>query len=292
MIVPDRTKTHALGSTTSSGIDRDGAWSRRRGAVSPRRESDVAWPGEGRRMPAGEGSITHCLIKLEAGDETAVRAVLDCYLDRLEIYARRMLRSFGASCAVEDEQDLAHEAILIVVVGIRGRKYKDLHDRQALSRLLLTITRRLVIKLKRDQTTRRRTGRPGGRISRSAPTGPGDLVAGSEAPGRGAADEWSDGPGPGAGRPRTWGTEEALAQVPDRARNPQEVLAIGEELRAVLDVLEDERDRDILRLKLEDYTHAEIAERLDCSKRTVSLRFQRVCDTIRKLADEQGRPHG
>ena len=40
-------------------------------------------------------------------------------------------------------------------------------------------------------------------------------------------------------------------------------------------------------------THVlEIAERLDCSKRTVSLRFQRVCDTIRKLADEHARPRG
>jgi RNA polymerase sigma factor (sigma-70 family) len=292
MILLDRTEAPAPGSTLSSLNDRDEAWSRRRGTASPRRESDVAWSGEGRRMPVAEGSITHHLVKLEAGDEAAVRVVLDRYLDRLEVYARRMLHRFGASCAVEDEQDLAHEAILIVVAGIRRRKYKDLRDRQALTRLLLTITRRLALKLKRYQTTRRRTGRTSRRMSRTEPAAPGDLASRSEAPGRATAADRSDGAGPRAGRHRAWRVENDLAQVPDRARNPEEVLAISEEMRAVFDLLEDERDRDILRLKLEDYTHAEIAERLDCSKRTISLRFQRVCDTIRKLADDHGRPCG
>jgi RNA polymerase sigma factor (sigma-70 family) len=243
-------------------------------------------------MPAGEGSITKYLVKLEAGDETAVRAVLDHYLDRLEVYARRMLRTFGASRAVEDEQDLAHEAILIVVVGIRRKKYKDLHDRQALGRLLLTITRRLAMKLKRYQTTRRRTGRPGGRMSHSESAGSGELMSGSDARGWGAAVAWPHDPGPAAGIGREWGTEEVIADVAGRERTPEEVSGIRDEIRAVFDVLEDDRDRDILRLKLEGYTHLEIAKRLDCSERTVSLRFQRVCLTIRKLADAQGRPHG
>ena len=52
----------------------------------------------------------------------------------------------------------------------------------------------------------------------------------------------------------------------------------------MLEVLEDERDRHLLLLKLEGYTHAEIAEQFDCSKRTVTLRFQRVCATIRNLS--------
>jgi RNA polymerase sigma factor (sigma-70 family) len=291
MIQADRIEIHAPGSTTSSFSDRGEAWSRRREAASPRGESDVAWPGEGWRMPAGEGSITHCLLRLQAGDEAAVRAVLDRYLDRLEGYARRMLRSFGASCAVEDEQDLAHEAILIVVVGIRRRKYADLRDRQALSRLLLTITRRLVLKLKRYQSTRRRDER---RMGVAPPPRPGERLMGPAGGGSAAVGERRDDPGPAvrADRRRPWRTADALAQVPDRARNPEETLALGEEIEAVLQALEDERDREILRLKLEDYTHAEIAARLDCSKRTVSLRFQRVCDTVRKLADEQRRPRG
>ncbi len=164
-------------------------------------------------MPAGEGSITHYLVRLEAGDETAVRAVLDYYLDRLEAYARRLLRGFGASAAVEDEQDLAHEAILIVVIGIRCKKYKDLHDREALSRLLLTITRRLVIKLKRYQTTRRRTGRRRDVMRFAEPDGLRVRVTRPAAQGGIAVGERSEGAGP----QREWGAEEAIAQVPDRA---------------------------------------------------------------------------
>ena len=168
-------------------------------------------------MPAVEGSITKYLVRLQAGDEAAVRAVLDHYLDRLEVYARRMLRSFGASCAVVDEQDLAHEAILIVVVGIRRKKYKDLHDRQALSRLLLTITRRLVIKLKRYQMTGRRTGRPREVMAFAEPDRPSGRVPGPAAPRGIAAGQPWDGPGSGTGPRWERGTEEAIALVPDRA---------------------------------------------------------------------------
>jgi RNA polymerase sigma factor (sigma-70 family) len=243
-------------------------------------------------MPAGEGSITHCLVQLEAGDEAAVRAVLDQYRHRLEVYARRLLRGFGASRAVVDEQDLAHEAILIVVVGIRRKKYKDLHDRQALNRLLLTVTRRLVIKLKRYQTTRRRTWHRRHETTFAELDSPLGRVPGPVVPGGPAARERWDGSGSGAGLRWYEVAEEVISQVPDRGRNPEELFAVSEEIAAVFDVLEDRKDRDILRLKLEGYTHAEIAERLDCSKRTVTLRFQRICLTIRKLADARGRSQG
>jgi RNA polymerase sigma factor (sigma-70 family) len=241
-------------------------------------------------MPTGEGSITHQLGGLKAGDEAAVRAMLDRYLDPLEAYARRLLRGFGASRAVEDEQDLAHEAISIVIVGIRQEKYKDLHDREALIRLLLTVTRRQALKLKRYQEAGRRTEHTRESMSPVEPDGPGGPVPESKAPGGGAAGERSH--GPGAGLRWEWGTGEAIAHVPGRERAPDEVFGLREEVRAVLDVLEDERDRQILRLKLEGYTHPEIAERLDCSKRTISLRFQRICATIRRLAHGHGRPYG
>jgi RNA polymerase sigma factor (sigma-70 family) len=239
-------------------------------------------------MPDGEGSITQSFLGLRTGDESAVRVVLEYYLDRLEAYARRLLRSLGADRAVVDEQDLAHEAILMVVAGFRREKYKDLHDREALGRLLLTVTRRLALKRKRYQAAGRRTGRRRGWIGPAEPAGPGERVPGSEAPGRGVAVAWPHGPGPAAGIGRDCGTEEVIAHVAGRERTPDEVFGIRDEIRAVFDVLEDDRDREILRLKLEGYTHLEIAGRLDCSERTVSLRFQRVCLTIRKLADAHG----
>jgi RNA polymerase sigma factor (sigma-70 family) len=292
MILQDRTGTRAADSMVSSPGVQGGARSARRGAASLGGEWSDGGPGEGRRMTEGEGSITHHLGGLRVGDEAAVRAVLERYLDPLEAYARRLLRGLGASRAVADEQDLAQQAILIVVVGIRDEKYKDLHDRHALNRLLWTVTRRQAMKLKRSQQAVRRTGGVRAASIAAAPAGTGNAGPVPGARRSGAAGEPPPDPGPGRDARRVWEPEELITRVLGRKRPAEEVIAIREEIRAVFDALEDERDRDILRLKLEGYTHAEIAARLGCCERTVSLRFQRVCGTIRKLADDQAPPFG
>jgi len=234
-------------------------------------------------MPGGEGSITLCLGELRMGDEAAVRALLDWYLDPLEAYARRLLRSLGASRAVADEQDLAQEVLATVIDGIRKEKYKDLSDRESLIRLLLIVTRRRALKMKRYQEAGRRTRRPAEpAIPAAEPAVPAAAASGSADPDR---DDDGGRTPDFAGDPRwEWRTEEFIARVAGRERAPEEVVGIREEVRTMLEILEDERDRHLLLLKLEGYTHAEIAERLDCSKRTVSLRFQRVCATIRKFS--------
>ena len=234
-------------------------------------------------MPIGEGSMTICLGGLRAGDEAAVRALMDRYLRPLEAYARRLLRNFGASRAVADEQDLAHEAIATVVDGIRKEKFKQLEDRESLIRLLSIVVRRRALKMKRYQEAGRRAERPVEAAPLATePPGPGCDVPESADGGRGGRMNRA----PRSADSLRWEcrTEEAIAQVAGRERSAEDVVAIREEVRDALEALEDERDRHLLLLKLEGYTHAEIAERFDCSKRTISLRFQRVCATIRKLA--------
>jgi RNA polymerase sigma factor (sigma-70 family) len=234
-------------------------------------------------MPGGEGSITLCLGGLREGDEAAVRALLDRYRDPLEAYARRLLRALGASRAVADEQDLAQEAMATVIDGIRKQKYKDLRDREALIRLLWIVTRRRALKMKRYQAAGRRTERAATSMVSTAVAAL-DGADASAAPDAGRGD--GGGPTPDPAGELRWEcrTKEVIAHVAGRERDPEEVVGTREEVRAMLEILDDERDRHLLLLKLEGYTHAEIAERLDCSKRAISLRFQRVCATIRKLA--------
>lgn len=209
-------------------------------------------------MPGGEGSITVCLGELRAGNEDAVRAFLDRYRGPLEEYARQKLRRLGASRAVADEQDVAQEALLAVIDGIRKQKFDRLRDRDDLIRLLRSVTRRAALKVKRYQEARIRARR---RVEVEA-----------EPEGAAVGLRW------------TCRTEEALARVAGRERGPEEVAAIREEFLAMLAVLADDLDRHLLLLMLEGYTQAEIAERFDCCKRTITLRYQRVREAIQKRA--------
>ena len=111
-------------------------------------------------MPGDEGSITLCLGGLREGDEAAVRALLDRYRHPLEAYGAGCSAASGPR-AVADEQDLAQEAIVTVIDGIRKEKYKDLRDREALIRLLWIVTRRRALKMKGYQAAGRAPNAPG-----------------------------------------------------------------------------------------------------------------------------------
>ena len=153
---------------------------------------------------------------------------------------------------------MAQEAILAVIDGIRKRKFDRLRDRDDLIRLLRSVTRRAALKVKRYQEARIRAPRPV------------EVVA--EPGGTAVALRW------------TCRTEEVLAHVAGRERGPEEVAAIREEFLAVLAVLADDVNRHLLLLMLEGYTQAEIAERFDCCKRTITLRYQRVRAIIQNRA--------
>jgi RNA polymerase sigma factor (sigma-70 family) len=240
-------------------------------------------------MPVGEGSITLSIGELKAGSEDAARALLDRYLGEMEDYARRKLRRLGASRAVADEQDVAQEALLTVIDGLRNRKFDHLKDRDDLIKLLRFVIWREAIKIKRHQEAARRADRPGeGARPWAVAAAPAEDAAGTP--------EFEPGPGDDRGAALTEGlrwdcrAEEALTQIAGRERDPRELVAIREEFRAVLATLADERDRHLLLLKLEGYSQAEIAEQFDCCKRTVNLRYQRVRETLLRRAPGAGRP--
>jgi RNA polymerase sigma factor (sigma-70 family) len=240
-------------------------------------------------MSVGEGSITLSIGALKAGSEDAARALLDRYLGEMEDYARRKLRRLGASRAVADEQDVAQEALLTVIDGLRNRKFDHLKDRDDLIKLLRFVTWRGAIKIKRHQEAARRADRPGEAARRWA-------VAAAPAEDAAGTAGFDPGPGDDRGAAQVEGlrwdyrAEEALAQIAGRERDPRELVAIREEFGAVLAILADERDRHLLLLKLEGYSQAEIAERFDCCKRTVNLRYRRVRETLLKRAPGAGRP--
>jgi hypothetical protein len=106
-----------------------------------------------------EGSITHWLDELKAGDPTAAQHLWARYFTDLVRRARARLRK--APRAAEDEEDVALGAFdSFCTAAARGR-FPRLDDRDDLWRVLVTLTERKASKLLRRQ---RRLKRGGGRV--------------------------------------------------------------------------------------------------------------------------------
>ena len=67
---------------------------------------------------------------------------------------------------------------------------------------------------------------------------------------------------------------------------PEFAAQVAEECRRLLDRLDDETLRQVAVWKMEGYTNDEIAGRLDCSRRTVTLKL----DAIRVIWSEEPAP--
>jgi RNA polymerase sigma factor (sigma-70 family) len=67
-----------------------------------------------------------------------------------------------------------------------------------------------------------------------------------------------------------------LEQLLTREPTPEEAAAMEDECRRLLDSLEEPELRQIALWKVEGYTHAEIAARLDCVPRTIERKVRRI----------------
>jgi RNA polymerase sigma factor (sigma-70 family) len=126
---------------------------------------------------------------------------------------------------------------------VRGEFH--LADRDELWRLLVTITLRKARNLARDHHRDRR-----------------DIAR--EQTQSGAVNDDSSCPG--------W----ALEQMDDSAPSPEEAAALNEALERRLESLDSLELREIALWRLEGYTNREIADRLDCTERSVERRMERI----------------
>jgi DNA-directed RNA polymerase specialized sigma24 family protein len=106
-------------------------------------------------MP-GQGSVSHWLGLLQAGDDTAARSLWERYFPRLVGLARRKLQ--GAAQVVADEEDVALSAFASFCRNARGGRFPHLSGRDDLWRLLIVLTARKASRLLRDQGRQKRGG--------------------------------------------------------------------------------------------------------------------------------------
>jgi DNA-directed RNA polymerase specialized sigma24 family protein len=186
-------------------------------------------------------AVSHWIERLKGGDHEAAQRLWEGYFHRLVGLARARLQ--GVPRAAGDEEDVALSAFNSFCRGAARGRFSRLSDRDDLWQLLVLLTARKALHLRRDQN---RLKRGGGRVV-------------SETTLQSSEEE-----------------ESALAQILDTQPSPQFAAEVAEECERLLGRLEDAPLRQIALLKMEGHTNDEIAARLDCGLRTVERKLERI----------------
>jgi len=139
-----------------------------------------------------------------------------------------------------DEEDVALSAFKSFFRGVEAGRYPQLTDRDDLWRLLVTITAHKAIHVARHVQRQKR----GGKASDSGCNDDGNV----------------------------FDLNEVIGQEP----SPEFSIQVAEELDRLLALLEDPTLQSVAVWKMEGYTSAEIAPRLDCTVRTVERKLRLI----------------
>jgi DNA-directed RNA polymerase specialized sigma24 family protein len=180
-----------------------------------------------------ENSVTHWIMALKEGDQSAAQGLWEVYFRRLVGLARVRLRD--APRRIADEEDVALSAFDSFCQGAQTGRFPRLDDRNDLWQILVLITVRKAIDLRNYET---RPSRGRGRVESLTDLSPKGLEA------------------IGGAEP----TPELAAQL-------------AEEYQRLMEQLGDSTLQNVAMWKLEGYTDQEIAARLGCVTRTVERKL-------------------
>ncbi|MCP4194137.1 MAG: RNA polymerase subunit sigma-70 [Planctomycetaceae bacterium] len=176
---------------------------------------------------AAENPSALWIDQLKHGESVAANAVFERYFDRLVGHARQKL--LGVSGGMADEEDVALSAFDSFCRAAQRGRFPDLKDRDGILRLLLRMTARKAIDLRRYELSRLKVQ-----------------------------------------------NEEALLEAIGDPKGPELIAIFDEEFRRLLDLLADKGLETLAVAKMQGFTNNEIAEKLDCSLRTVERQLQLI----------------
>jgi DNA-directed RNA polymerase specialized sigma24 family protein len=187
------------------------------------------------------GSVTHWIGLLRAGESAAAQPLWERYFRRLVGLARVRLQ--GAPRAASDEEDVALSAFKSFCLGAEHGRFPDLRDRDNLWPLLVVITGRKALRLRKQEQAQKRGG---GRVINEA-----DL---------------------GAGEDEEAGLDQEVGDEP----TPEFAAQMIEEYRRLLEALGDDQLREIAVARMEGHTAEELAIRYRVSPRTIERKGQKI----------------
>jgi DNA-directed RNA polymerase specialized sigma24 family protein len=188
-----------------------------------------------------EGSITHWLRRLQAGEQQAAQGLWERYFHRLVGLARAKLRS--SRPAIADEEDVALSAFDSFCRAAEQGRFPQLADRENLWRVLMVITARKALHLMRDEQRLKRGGAGSGKRNRAAKTEEADL-------------------------------EEVIGSEP----SPDFAAQVADECKRLLRSLTNKELEKVALMKMDGYSNDEIATQLDCAPRSVGRKLQLIRD--------------
>jgi DNA-directed RNA polymerase specialized sigma24 family protein len=189
---------------------------------------------------SSEGSVTRVLGQIQAGDRAAVEQLWQRYFHRLVKLARTRLP--GVVRRVVDGEDVALSVIESFCRHAEAGRFPEVRDRDSLWRLLVVLTARKAAHQVRDETCQKRGG--------------GAVVS---LPAVGSDEE-----------------DTLLGEALSREPTPELAALMVEQCQRLLDALPNEELRQVAVLKMEGYSNAEIAARLDVVDRTVKRHLNNI----------------
>src|SRR5215471_1494807 len=199
-----------------------------------------------------DGSVTHWISLLKAGEHAAAQPLWEAYCRRLAALARHMLRAAPRRAA--DEEDVALSAFDSFCRGAEQDRFPQLHDRLDLWQLLVLLTARKAFDLTQHERRQKRGG--GAVLGEAALPCPADSSA----------------------------QEAALEQIEGPEPTPAFAVQVAEECRRLLERLDSPELRSVALRKVEGYGNEEIAAQLGCGLRTVERRLR----LIRSIWEQEG----
>lgn len=183
-------------------------------------------------------NVSHWINLVKDGDPSAANLIWRHYFDRLVQSVRRRL--LGQNRAVSDEEDIVLSVFDSFYVAAEKGRFPDLSDRDDLWRLLLQMSARKVIDKRRHDLRQRR----GGELEIRSLDHPGNE-------------------------------ENAIEAIGDEP-SPEMVLIMQETVEQFFSHLSVGHLRDLAVARLEGYSNAELAQRLQCSERTIERRLHLI----------------
>jgi RNA polymerase sigma factor (sigma-70 family) len=192
---------------------------------------------------SSDDPVTLWIDELRHADQAAARKLWHHFVARLYELGRKKLRP--ETRRVYDEEDAAQSAFHSVCAGIAAGRFPDLGSRENLWHLLVVITARKVAHRHRhDQQQSRDVHR---NLSDSI------FV-----------------------RSRVETSSAGLDLTVSREPTPEFAAEFVETCESLFESLDDPALKQVVTLRMEGYTDAEVADRLRCSRRTVQRRLEVV----------------
>ena len=183
-------------------------------------------------------NISHWIEQVKGGDSVAANHLWQHYFDRLVRAVRRRL--YGQNRAISDEEDIVLSVFDSFYNAVEKGRFPDLADRDDLWRLLLRMSARKVVDKRRHDARQRR----GGKVV---------LQSLSQA-----------------------GDEGYVIEAIGNEPSPEMVLMLQESMKQFFSHLGVGQLADLAGAKLEGYSNAELAERFECSERTIERRLHLI----------------